>query len=92
MKSFLFFLLIFLSASILTLEKENETITTKITKNQTESSSQNKTIPNSEKNSENTAKENNENKTSDNNTQTNTTKKEFSNINQYMQKYPKSQQ
>ena len=75
MKSFLFFLLIFLSSSILTLEKENETITTTITKNQTESSTQNKTIPNSEKKSENTIKENNENKTSDNNTQTNTTKK-----------------
>ena len=75
MKSFLFFLLIFLSASILTLEKENETIKTTITKNQTESSTQNKTIPNSEKNSENTIKENNENKTSDNNNQTNTTKK-----------------
>ncbi len=75
MKSFLFFLLIFLSASILTLEKENETITTTITKNQTESSTQNKTIPNSEKNIENTTKENNQNKTSDNNIQTNTTKK-----------------
>ena len=56
MKSLFLFLLIFLSSFIITLEKENETITSTITKNQTEIKDPNKTTKNSsqqEENSEN---------------------------------------
>ena len=53
MKSLFLFLLIFLSSFIITLEKENETITSTITKNQTEIKDSNKTTINSSHTPEN---------------------------------------
>ena len=51
MKSFFLFLLIFLSSLILTIEKDNETISSTITKNKTEEiSNKNKTIETQENN------------------------------------------
>ena len=66
MKSLFLFLLIFLSSFIITIEKENETITSTITKNQTEIKDPNKITKNSSQ-----QQENSENQTLNKNTTSN---------------------